>query len=116
MRRKANDCPEGQHGPVYNVMGAGLAGYRKAAAKGGLAAMARDERQAYGATVEATILEMQRRHWFIVPGIILLGFYWGVSSLLNAGNDDGLGTMLGWLLGQVFFMIDTTLRMLFGGG
>jgi hypothetical protein len=84
MRRKANDCPEGQHGPVYNVMGAGL--------------------------------ELSKwYHWFIVPGIIL-GFYWGVSSLLNAGNDDGLGTMLGWLLGQVFFMIDTTLRMLFGGG
>ena len=113
MRRKANDCPEGQHGPVYNVMGAGLAGYRKAAAKGGLAAMARFLDEVF---IQNPPKELSKwYHWFIVPGIIL-GFYWGVSSLLNAGNDDGLGTMLGWLLGQVFFMIDTTLRMLFGGG
>ena len=62
MRRKANDCPSGQFGPVYNVTGAGLAGYRKAA-RDGLATMPREKRQAYGATVETAILDLQRRQF-----------------------------------------------------
>jgi hypothetical protein len=58
MKRKANDCPDGQYGPVYNVTGAGLAGYRKAA-QDGLAGLDREARQQYGAMVGEAVLAMQ---------------------------------------------------------
>jgi len=54
MTRKS-EIPEGQFGPVYNVTGQGLAGYRKALNP------SREERQEYGAAVEAAVIAMQRR-------------------------------------------------------
>jgi hypothetical protein len=60
MKRKSNDCPADQHGPVYAVSGVGLTSHRKAA-RDGLSALARDARQAYGAAVEAAVITMQRR-------------------------------------------------------
>jgi hypothetical protein len=66
MRRKSNNCPEGQFGPLYNVTGQGLDFYRKKA-KGGLASMStgflssKADRQAYGAAVEAAVREMQAK-------------------------------------------------------
>jgi hypothetical protein len=51
MKRKAQDCPEEQHGPVYNVTGAGLASYRKASTRS----------REHGAAVELAVIAMQRR-------------------------------------------------------
>lgn len=48
-------------GPDYDVTGPGLATFRRKARKG-LAALSRDERQAYGAAVEAAVLASQRAH------------------------------------------------------
>jgi hypothetical protein len=53
MKRTSNDCPEGQHGEVYNVSGPGLAAYRKAGTIS----------QEYGAAVELAVLAMQRREF-----------------------------------------------------
>ncbi len=52
--------PNGQFGPVYNVTGVGA--HRKRAMKaGGLAAMPREQVQAYGEAVLASVLAAQRR-------------------------------------------------------
>jgi hypothetical protein len=50
--KKKSEPKAGEHGPVYNVTGAGLAGFRKAL---------NPDRQAYGAAVEVAVLAMQRR-------------------------------------------------------
>jgi hypothetical protein len=62
MRRKANDCPEGQHGPVFDVNGAGLARWRKST-RDGLGSITRAERRAYGQAVEDAVLAMQARQF-----------------------------------------------------
>jgi hypothetical protein len=51
-KRKANE-----HGPRYDVTGAGLARWRKAT-RSGLASITLAERRAYGAAVEDTVLAM----------------------------------------------------------
>jgi len=58
--KRQRDCPEGQHGPVYNLAGNSLAKFRKQTREG-LRALSPDNRRAYGAAVEAAILEAQRR-------------------------------------------------------
>ncbi len=49
-----------EHGLIYNIAGNDLAKHRKQAREG-LAALSREERQAYGAAVEAAVLAAQRR-------------------------------------------------------
>lgn len=55
-------------GPDYNVDGAGLKAFRRAARKG-LSALSRDERQAYGAAVEAAVLTQQRAAFLRAAGV-----------------------------------------------
>jgi hypothetical protein len=60
MKRRNTTPEDGQFGPQYNVTGAGLATHRKLA-RNGLQAMTWEQRQAYGASVERAILDLQRR-------------------------------------------------------
>jgi hypothetical protein len=56
MARKSNlDCPKDQFGPIYNI-NAGAAFRRR---EGALASWAREDRQAYGAAIEAAVLASQ---------------------------------------------------------
>lgn len=56
-----------QFGPTYNVEGAGLKGFRRAARKG-LSALTCEERQAYGTAVEAAVLAKQRAEFLRAAG------------------------------------------------
>jgi hypothetical protein len=58
--KRNQECPKGQFGPIYDVAGNSLAKHRRLA-RNGLSSMTPEQRQAYGAAVEAAVLAAQRQ-------------------------------------------------------